>query len=93
MIFSTNAFHADEPTQIAFADINLRPRTLTADRREFFGRHGSVRQPATKIQAAITQMLGTMTLAVLMDDDAPALLSADVNEEADADEKEEIQRS
>src|SRR5438105_3383087 len=53
----------------------------------------SVRQPATKIQAAITQMLGTMTLAVLMDDDAPALLSADVNEEADADEKEEIQRS
>ena len=53
----------------------------------------TVRQPATKIQAAITQMLGTMTLAVLMEDDAPALLSAAVNEEADANEKEEIQRS
>ena len=45
-LFATNAFHADEPTQIAFADINLRPRTLTADRREFLGRHGSLRRPA-----------------------------------------------
>src|SRR6185369_4636174 len=45
-LFATNAFHADEPAQIAFADINLRPRTLTADRREFLGRHGSVRRPA-----------------------------------------------
>jgi Rrf2 family protein len=33
----------------------------------------SVRQPAWKIQAAITRMLGTMTLAELMDDGVPVL--------------------
>jgi Rrf2 family protein len=32
----------------------------------------SLRQPAWKIEAAITQLLGTMTLAELMDDDVPA---------------------
>jgi Rrf2 family protein len=33
----------------------------------------SVRQPAWKIQAAITRMLGTVTLAELMDDGVPVL--------------------
>jgi Rrf2 family protein len=36
----------------------------------------SLRQPAWKIEEAITQMLGTMTLAELMDDDVPALVAA-----------------
>jgi cyclic beta-1,2-glucan synthetase len=45
-LLATNVFHPDEPAQVAFADISLRPRAFTGDRREFVGRHGSVHRPA-----------------------------------------------
>jgi cyclic beta-1,2-glucan synthetase len=44
-ILARNSWNADFPSQIAFADVNLRPRTLTADRTEFLGRNGSLAAP------------------------------------------------
>src|SRR5262249_42712990 len=44
-ILARNAFNADFPTQVAFADVSLRPRTFTADRTEFLGRNGSIASP------------------------------------------------
>ncbi|HLJ92161.1 MAG TPA: glucoamylase family protein [Gemmataceae bacterium] len=44
-IVARNPFNADFPSAVAFADVNLRPRTLTADRMEFLGRNGSLAAP------------------------------------------------
>jgi cyclic beta-1,2-glucan synthetase len=44
-ILGRNSFNADFPTQVAFADVTLRPRTFTADRTEFLGRNGSTAAP------------------------------------------------
>jgi cyclic beta-1,2-glucan synthetase len=44
-LVARNAFNPDFPTALAFADVNLRPRTLTADRTEFLGRNGGVAAP------------------------------------------------
>jgi cyclic beta-1,2-glucan synthetase len=45
-LLARNSFNADFAGRIAFADVNLRPRTLTADRTEFLGRNGDVAAPA-----------------------------------------------
>jgi cyclic beta-1,2-glucan synthetase len=45
-LLARNAFNLDFATSIAFVDVNLRPRTLTADRTEFLGRNGSAAAPA-----------------------------------------------
>jgi cyclic beta-1,2-glucan synthetase len=45
-LVARNAFNADFGQRVAFADVNLRPRTFTADRTEFLGRNGSVATPA-----------------------------------------------
>ena len=45
-LLARNAFRTDFAGRVAFADVDRRPRTLTADRTEFLGRHGSVAAPA-----------------------------------------------
>ena len=45
-LFARNPFNPDFGSAIAFADVNLRPRTLTADRTEFLGRNGNPDAPA-----------------------------------------------
>jgi cyclic beta-1,2-glucan synthetase len=45
-LLASNPFNADFASAIAFADVNVRPRTFTGDRTEFVGRNGSASQPA-----------------------------------------------
>jgi cyclic beta-1,2-glucan synthetase len=45
-LFAHNPFSQDFGGQVAFADVDQRPRTLTADRTEFLGRNGSPASPA-----------------------------------------------
>jgi cyclic beta-1,2-glucan synthetase len=45
-LLARNAFQTDFAGAVAFADVNLRPRTVTADRTEFLGRNGAVDRPA-----------------------------------------------
>ncbi len=45
-LLARNPFNPDIPHQLAFLDVNLRPRTLTGDRGEFLGRNGSPASPA-----------------------------------------------
>jgi cyclic beta-1,2-glucan synthetase len=44
-LLARNAFNADFPSWVAFADVGQRPRTFSADRTEFLGRNGSVAAP------------------------------------------------
>lgn len=41
-----NPFNQEFVGRVAFADVNLRPRTVTADRTEFLGRNGGPSNPA-----------------------------------------------
>ena len=45
-LLARNAFRADFSGRVAFADVDRRPRTLSADRLAFLGRHGSLAAPA-----------------------------------------------
>jgi len=45
-LLARNGFRTDFADRVAFADVNLRPRTFTCDRLEFLGRHGSVSAPS-----------------------------------------------
>jgi cyclic beta-1,2-glucan synthetase len=45
-IFARNSYRFDFPNQVAFADVLQRPRSVTADRLEFFGRNRSHQRPA-----------------------------------------------
>jgi cyclic beta-1,2-glucan synthetase len=45
-LFARNAYNADFGGEVAFADVDQRPRTLTGDRTEFLGRDGSAGSPA-----------------------------------------------
>ncbi len=45
-LLARNSFRVDQANWVAFADLNRRPRTVTTDRVEFLGRHGSVTAPA-----------------------------------------------
>ena len=44
-ILVRNAYHADYPQQVVFLNALGSNRSLTADASEFFGRHGSLRNP------------------------------------------------
>jgi cyclic beta-1,2-glucan synthetase len=45
-LLARNNFRLDFADSVSFVDVNRRPRTITADRVEFLGRHGSVAAPA-----------------------------------------------
>ncbi len=45
-LLAHNAFNPDYASRVAFADVNARPRTVTASRVEFLGRNRSTATPA-----------------------------------------------
>jgi cyclic beta-1,2-glucan synthetase len=51
-------FTPDYPSHVAFADVNLRPRTLTADRTEFLGRNGSIAGPNALDSGSLSGKIG-----------------------------------
>jgi cyclic beta-1,2-glucan synthetase len=53
-ILARNPFNTDFASRIAFADVNLRPRTVTSDRTEFLGRNGSVAAPAALARVGLS---------------------------------------
>ncbi len=52
-LIGRNSFNADFSSRVAFVDVNLRPRTFTADRTEFLGRNGSIDSPAALREGAL----------------------------------------
>jgi cyclic beta-1,2-glucan synthetase len=57
-LLANNPFASDFADQVAFVDVNVRPRTLTADRTEFLGRNGSVEAPAALGHARLSGRVG-----------------------------------
>ncbi|HEY2840611.1 MAG TPA: cyclic beta 1-2 glucan synthetase, partial [Pirellulales bacterium] len=57
-IFATNAFRDEFSRGLAFADVDLRPRTVTGDRMEFIGRNGSLEHPAALRRMALSDRAG-----------------------------------
>ena len=57
-LLARNAFRADFGGSVAFADVNRRPRTVTADRVEFLGRHGSLAAPAALGRVELSGRVG-----------------------------------
>jgi cyclic beta-1,2-glucan synthetase len=57
-VLARNAFAGDFAGRVAFADVNLRPRSLTGDRAEFLGRNGSVEAPAALARVELSGRTG-----------------------------------
>jgi cyclic beta-1,2-glucan synthetase len=57
-IIARNPFSLDFGGQVAFADVNRRPCTLTGDRTEFLGRNGSPAIPAALRRDALSGRVG-----------------------------------
>jgi cyclic beta-1,2-glucan synthetase len=57
-VFARNPFSVDFGGQVAFADVNRRPRTLTGDRTEFIGRNSSVATPAALVRVGLSGRVG-----------------------------------
>jgi cyclic beta-1,2-glucan synthetase len=57
-LLARNAFRMDFGHRVAFADVDRRPRTLTADRTEFIGRHGSLAAPAALGRRGLSGYVG-----------------------------------
>jgi cyclic beta-1,2-glucan synthetase len=57
-LLARNPFNADFAPQVGFADVGLRPRTLTGDRTEFLGRNGSVEAPAALRRVELSGRVG-----------------------------------
>ena len=57
-LLARNAFNADFGGKVAFADVDRRPRSLSADRTEFLGRNGSVVAPAALKRAGLSGRTG-----------------------------------
>jgi cyclic beta-1,2-glucan synthetase len=57
-LLARNAFRSDFAGRVAFADVDLRPRSVTADRVEFLGRNGSPAAPAGLKQVELSGRVG-----------------------------------
>ena len=57
-LLARNAFRTDFGACVAFADVDRRPRTVTADRAEFVGRHGSLMAPAALTRVGLSGSTG-----------------------------------
>ena len=57
-LLARNSFRVDQANRVAFADVNRLPRTVSADRVEFLGRHGSVAAPAALGRAGLSGRTG-----------------------------------
>jgi cyclic beta-1,2-glucan synthetase len=57
-LLARNPFNQDFAGRVAFADVSLRPRTLTADRTEFLGRNGSPAAPAALERVELSGRVG-----------------------------------
>jgi cyclic beta-1,2-glucan synthetase len=57
-LLARNAFRTDFGPRVAFAEVDRRPRTVTADRAEFVGRHGSMMAPAALSRAGLSGTAG-----------------------------------
>ena len=57
-LLARNAFRTDFGARVAFADVDRRPRTVTADRAEFVGRHGSMMAPAALARVGLSGSAG-----------------------------------
>jgi cyclic beta-1,2-glucan synthetase len=57
-LLARNPFNADFGDRVAFADASGRPRTFTADRREFLGRNGSPADPQAMSRPDLSGTVG-----------------------------------
>ena len=57
-LLARNAFRPDFAGRVAFADVDRRPRTLSADRLSFLGRHGSVAAPSALGRVELAGLAG-----------------------------------
>jgi cyclic beta-1,2-glucan synthetase len=57
-LLARNAYRSDFAERVAFADVNRRPRVLTADRGEFLGRNGSTGAPAALERVGLSGRVG-----------------------------------
>jgi cyclic beta-1,2-glucan synthetase len=57
-LLARNAFRMGFGGSVAFADVDRRPRTVTADRAEFLGRHGGLEAPAALKRVELSGRLG-----------------------------------
>src|SRR5439155_5369655 len=57
-LLARNVFRQDFAGGVAFADVALRPRTVTADRTEFLGRNGSPAAPAALERVELSGRVG-----------------------------------
>ncbi|MFL5245477.1 MAG: GH36-type glycosyl hydrolase domain-containing protein, partial [Gemmataceae bacterium] len=58
VLLARNAFNPSFSSWVAFADVNLEPRTLTADRTEFLGRNGALSSPAALSRKDLSGRVG-----------------------------------
>jgi len=57
-LLARNAYNPEHGSTVAFADVSLRPRTLTGDRTEFIGRNGGASNPAGLAHTELSNRIG-----------------------------------
>ena len=57
-IFASNPFNGEFNERVAFFDVDGRTRSLTADRKEFIGRNGSLASPAAMSRTRLSGKVG-----------------------------------
>ncbi|TAN53913.1 MAG: cyclic beta 1-2 glucan synthetase, partial [Rhodospirillales bacterium] len=57
-IFASNPYNSEFNERVAFFDVDERTRSLTADRKEFIGRNGSLANPAALARTRLSGKVG-----------------------------------